>query len=619
MHRIEIRVTSFTALLVAAALLCACSSGGDGGPAAPQCVVSAVNVSPAGPTVVAGNTVLLSAAVSQQNCSNLTVTWSSSNSAVATVSSNGTVTGVTAGTATITANAGGTTGTDVVTVLAAVASVTIDHDGDTIIQGTSLQLTAVPHDGTGAALTGRTITYATSDASVLSVDNSGLVQAVGVGTATITATCEGQAATATITVEPTAVTVTISTTASGAMAIADTRTYTAAVRDGHGNLLSHPVTWSVSDQSIATITQAGVLTPIRAGIVDVRATADAVTGAYTQQIIVATVDRRIAWARVPLDAAGIELQDVGLNATGGTITATRTATGDYTVVFGRMARLDASYVDVTMLSLAAGGLATRCHLNSTQNAANNEDLEVRYSCYATDGTKGDQDVELLVVGGGSLAGRHSFLTSTMTSASHTPPASVSYSSIGTTNTVTWNGTGSYRATFNSPRVGGVPENYFVTTVGAADPDCEDAGWNYGSWVNVTCQTFFGPADGLFSVLMLEAGRPGQPFAFGWSTTAAPPLNTDYTFDPNYQRTSSGGSITMQRTATGIYTVTLPGMAPGSHVPHVQVSPYQTGVADCKVTTPTAAPNGIDATVLIGCENRYSHHPLDAVFTILMLK
>jgi uncharacterized protein YjdB len=468
-------------------------------------------------------------------------------------------------------------------------------------------------------LTGRTITFTTSNSTVLSVDDNGLVHAVGVGTATITATCEGQSATATIVVEPSAASVTISTTGSGAMGIADTRTYTAEVRASGGALLSHPVTWSVSDESIATITQGGVLTPMRTGIVDVRATADNVTGSYTQQIIVATIGKRIAWALVPFDAASVALQDAGLNATGGTIIATRTATGDYTVVFGRMARLDASYVDVTMLSLGAGGGATRCHVNSTQNAANNEDLEVRYSCYATDGTKLDQGVEILVVGGGALDGRHSFLTSTMTSASHTPPASVSYSSVGATNMVTWNGTGSYRAVFNSPRVGGVPENYFVTTVGAADPDCEDAGWNYGTYINLTCTNYAGAMDGLFSVLMLEAGRPGQPFAFGWSTTAAPPLNTEYTFDPNYQHTSSGGSITMQRTATGIYTVTLPGMAPGSRVPHVQVSPYQTGVGDCRVTTPTAAPNGIDATVIIGCENRYSHSPLDAVFTILMLK
>ena len=70
-------------------------------------------------TVKAGKTVTLVATVYPTNATNKTVSWSSSNSAVATVTSAGVVTGVSAGEATITASCGGKTATCVVTVTSA--------------------------------------------------------------------------------------------------------------------------------------------------------------------------------------------------------------------------------------------------------------------------------------------------------------------------------------------------------------------------------------------------------------------------------------------------------------------------------------------------------------------
>ena len=416
-----IRLSSAVASVLLAIASAACSSGSDG-PAAPQCVVSAVGVTPASPSVLVGATVALAASISQQNCDNPSVAWSSSNTAVASVASNGVVTGVTPGTATITATSEGTTGTDVVTVLAPVAQVTLDTDAEAIIRGSTYQLTAEVRDGSGALLTGRTVLFTSSDATVASVDaTGGLVTGLAVGTATITATCEGHTATASFTVIPASASVTISSPVAGAIGLADVTTYTAEVRDAADQVLVRPVTWSVDDPTVATITQTGELTPLRTGVVEVRATTvDHVTGTLTQQVIVATTGKRIAWALIPPDASGQVLTGSALNATGGAIRATRTGTGDNTITFERMGRLDASYVDVAMVSmLEAGGGATHCHVNSSQNAANGLDLEVSTSCYATDNTKADQYIFVLVVGGGSLQGRHSFMTSTDATASHT--------------------------------------------------------------------------------------------------------------------------------------------------------------------------------------------------------
>lgn len=79
--------------------------------------VTGVDVSPSTASVEIGGTTTLTATVSPNDASNKTVTWSTSNSSVATVS-NGVVTGVSAGTATITVTTqdGGFTDTCTVTV-----------------------------------------------------------------------------------------------------------------------------------------------------------------------------------------------------------------------------------------------------------------------------------------------------------------------------------------------------------------------------------------------------------------------------------------------------------------------------------------------------------------------
>jgi|GEM_PF-75864 len=80
--------------------------------------VTGVALTPTSATINEGLTTLLSASVAPSNASNQNVTWSSSNTAVATVSATGLVTGVSAGTATITVTTedGGFTSSSTITV-----------------------------------------------------------------------------------------------------------------------------------------------------------------------------------------------------------------------------------------------------------------------------------------------------------------------------------------------------------------------------------------------------------------------------------------------------------------------------------------------------------------------
>ena len=87
--------------------------------------VASVTVSPATVILPKGTYNELSAGVSPSNATEKVVSWSSSNTAVVTVSSGGVVMGKSAGTATITATAGGKSARCVVTVPPAVAYATV--------------------------------------------------------------------------------------------------------------------------------------------------------------------------------------------------------------------------------------------------------------------------------------------------------------------------------------------------------------------------------------------------------------------------------------------------------------------------------------------------------------
>src|SRR6266700_4095770 len=82
-----------------------------------------------------------------------------------------------------------------------VASVVVTPQTSTIGPGETVHLSAVPKDAAGNTLSGRTITWSPSDASVAMVSTAGLVTGVAAGSATISATAEGKAGQSAITVK----------------------------------------------------------------------------------------------------------------------------------------------------------------------------------------------------------------------------------------------------------------------------------------------------------------------------------------------------------------------------------------------------------------------------------
>lgn len=80
----------------------------------------------------------------------------------------------------------------------AVASVEVTPATSSLLAGVTVQLAATPRDAAGDALTGRTITWSSSDGSIASVSSTGLVTTLAPGNATISATVESQQGTAAI-------------------------------------------------------------------------------------------------------------------------------------------------------------------------------------------------------------------------------------------------------------------------------------------------------------------------------------------------------------------------------------------------------------------------------------
>ena len=87
---------------------------------------------------------------------------------------------------------------------ASVATVTVTAQSSAIEVGQTVQLSATARDSAGNALAGRTMSWSSSNAAVVSVSGAGVATGVSEGSATITASVEGKNGAAPITVARTA-------------------------------------------------------------------------------------------------------------------------------------------------------------------------------------------------------------------------------------------------------------------------------------------------------------------------------------------------------------------------------------------------------------------------------
>ena len=163
--------------------------------------VSSVTINQPAAEMVVGETVQLSANVLPSNATDKTLSWASSKQSVATVSSDGLVTAIAEGSSTITVTAGDKSASCKVTVekkVVPVSSVSLNLTELSLVEGeeSTLVATVKPNDADD-----KTVTWKSSDATIVSVNSEGKVSALKAGTATITASAGDKSASCKVTVE----------------------------------------------------------------------------------------------------------------------------------------------------------------------------------------------------------------------------------------------------------------------------------------------------------------------------------------------------------------------------------------------------------------------------------
>ena len=226
----------------------------------------------------------LSATVSPSNATDRAVSWKSSNTSVATVDASGTVKAVKAGTATVTATAGGKSATVTVTVkgedpVVPVQSVSISGTGvsggkATINVGAGLNLSATVSPSNA---TDRTVTWRSSDDSVATVSSTGSVRGLKAGTAVVTATAGGKSNSVIVTIQAAdpalqSIAITGSGVSNGKLSMPATTSRQLGYQVSPSNAVVGAVYWSSSDTSVATVDGAGKVTAKAEGMVVITVT-----------------------------------------------------------------------------------------------------------------------------------------------------------------------------------------------------------------------------------------------------------------------------------------------------------------------------------------------------------
>ncbi len=267
--------------------------------------VSSITLDQTSKELNVGETFVLNATVLPENATDKTVTWGTSDTGVATVSSSGKVTAVGAGSCTISATSGTKTATCRVTVTVPVSSITLDQTSKTLSVGESfvLNATVLPTNATD-----KTVTWGTSDTGVATVSSSGKVSAVGAGSCTISATSGTNTATCRVTVTVPVSSITLDQT-SKTINVGESFVLNATVLPT--NATDKTITWNTSDAGVATVSSSGKVTAVGAGSCTISATSGTKTA--TCQVTVT-----VPVSSITLDQTSKELyigEPFSLNAT----------------------------------------------------------------------------------------------------------------------------------------------------------------------------------------------------------------------------------------------------------------------------------------------------------------
>ena len=215
------------------------------------------------------------------------LTWSTSDASVASISSTGLANALVAGVVTITAQSGTITGTATLNVTAAAAnlmSIIVAPATSSIPVNTTQQFSATGSyaDGSRSDLT-TLVTWNSSSTAVATVDINGIATGVAPGTSTVSASIGGVTGSTTLAVNaPTLSSISITPVdLTIGIGINPQFIATATYSDGSAQDLVSGVTWSSSSASVASINGSGLATTMGAGQTTITATVGSLSDTTT--------------------------------------------------------------------------------------------------------------------------------------------------------------------------------------------------------------------------------------------------------------------------------------------------------------------------------------------------
>ena len=212
-----------------------------------------------------GKSETLKATISPSNASNKGVTWTSSNSKVATVDKNGKVKAIATGTATIivkTKDKGKTAKCTVKVKSVSVTGVKLNKATLSLEKGKSetLKATISPSNASNKG-----VTWTSSNSKVATVDKNGKVKAIAPGTATITVKTKDKGKTAKCTVKVKSVSVTGVKLNKATLSLEKGKSETLKATISPSNASNKGVTWTSSNSKVATVDKNGKVKAISKG------------------------------------------------------------------------------------------------------------------------------------------------------------------------------------------------------------------------------------------------------------------------------------------------------------------------------------------------------------------
>ncbi len=246
----------------------------------------------------------------------------------------------------------GCTHTETGTAVVSVNAVTLTPTAPTLFVGDSTRLTATIADVSGNALSGRKVTWVSTDTSIATVSDSGYVRGRTAGVTIITATSEGVSATVGVTIYSAAAknVATVRILPSDVrIGIGGSRALVASLTDTLGApITGTPALWTSSNAAIVSVATDGTITGVATGSATITATVGVRSGTATITVVTALT------TSAPVVTVAPALTTLGI---GGTATLAATYTDSLGASFPEVAATWSSS-NPAVVSVSGSGVLT---------------------------------------------------------------------------------------------------------------------------------------------------------------------------------------------------------------------------------------------------------------------